>query len=338
MVEAPPSRRLNAFAGFTAVCTLLLIAAGGLVTSTGSGLAVPDWPLSYGMWMPPMVGGVFYEHGHRMIASFVGFLTVILAIWAWRVEPRPWVRRLAGLALAAVIVQGLLGGLTVLFLLPTPVSVSHACLAQAFFCMVVAVWLATTRTWASSEPVIRDDEAVLSTRWLAVFAGAAVFLQLVLGALVRHTESALVIPDFPLAFGHLVPPVSELTTNPNAPYPVEVETLRQQVMIQFAHRVWAIVVCVALGWLIARVVRAHGDIAQLVRPASLLALLTVVQVMLGASIIWTERAVWVATGHVVVGAAILATTVVTILRSWRLSVRTAPEVTAEARLAGGSVA
>ena len=120
------SQRLHLFAGFTAASTLILIAAGGLVTSTGSGLAVPDWPLSYGMLMPPMVGGVFYEHGHRMIATAVGFLTVILAIWTWRVENRLWVKRLAGIALAAVVLQGLLGGLTVIFLLPTPVSVSHA--------------------------------------------------------------------------------------------------------------------------------------------------------------------------------------------------------------------
>ncbi|MBS10066.1 MAG: hypothetical protein CME19_00505 [Gemmatimonadetes bacterium] len=327
-----PSRGLNRFAGFTAISTLLLIAAGGLVTSTGSGLAVPDWPLSYGMLMPPMVGGVFYEHGHRMIASAVGFLTVILAIWAWRVESRRWVRRLAGIALAAVIIQGLLGGLTVLYLLPTPVSVSHACLAQTFFCMIVVLWVATTRSWTEATPSIEDGDETLSTRWLAVFAGATVYGQLILGALVRHTESALVIPDFPLAFGHLIPPVSELKTDPTAPYPVEVETLRMQVMIQFAHRVWAIVVCGAIGWLVARVVRAHVNLPELVRPVFLLALLLIIQVLLGASVIWTERAVWVATGHVVVGATILATTVLVITRSFRLTVRT--ELVVEPHLAG----
>ena len=320
MTETPtPSRRLHLFAGFTALSTLFLIAAGGLVTSTGSGLAVPDWPLSYGMLMPPMVGGVFYEHGHRMIATTVGFLTVILAIWTWRVEPRAWVRRLAGVALAAVIVQGLLGGLTVIYLLPTPVSVSHACLAQTFFCMVVALWLVTSVRWGDTSHTLEDEGERVSTRWLAVFAIAAVYLQLVLGAIVRHTESALVIPDFPLSFGHVFPPLSELKTNPNAPYPVEVETLRTQVMIQFAHRVWAVVVCAALGWLIARIIRLHNGIAELVRPAMLLGALVLIQVLLGASIIWSERAVWIATGHVVVGAAILTTTLVVVLRSWRLS-------------------
>src|SRR5687767_5859274 len=127
------SRALHRYAIVTAVATLLLIVAGGLVTSTESGLSVPDWPLSYGRLMPPMVGGVFYEHGHRMVATAVGLLTVVLAVWLARREPRPWVRRLGWLALAAVVAQGLLGGLTVIYLLPTAISVAHACLAQAFF-------------------------------------------------------------------------------------------------------------------------------------------------------------------------------------------------------------
>jgi len=315
-----PSLKLHHFAGFTAICTLILIAAGGLVTSTGSGLAVPDWPLSYGMLMPPMVGGVFYEHGHRMIATGVGMLTVALAVWAWRVEGRAWVRQLAWTALAAVIIQGLLGGLTVIYLLPTPVSVSHACLAQTFFCIIVSLWVVTSKWWGAATPVISGEASTVTTRWLSVFTGMTIYVQLILGAAVRHTESALVIPDFPLSFGHLIPPVSELTTDPNAPYPVEVETLRMQVMIQFAHRVWAVIVCGAIGWLVARIVRAHSALAELVRPASLLVVLLLIQVLLGASIIWSGRAVWIATGHVVVGAAILSTTVVLILRCWRLSI------------------
>src|SRR3954468_17710456 len=109
---------LRRYAKFVAASTLFLIFAGAMVTSTGSGLAVPDWPLSYGMVMPPMVGGVFYEHGHRMVASAIGFLTLVLAIWTARAERRAGLRRLAWAALAAVIAQGILGGLTVIFLLP----------------------------------------------------------------------------------------------------------------------------------------------------------------------------------------------------------------------------
>src|SRR2546423_6762019 len=141
------SRWLRGFTKFVAAATLFLIFAGALVTSTESGLSVPDWPLSYGKVMPPMVGGVFYEHGHRMVATTVGILTVVLAIWLARREPRRWVRRLGLLAVAAVVAQGVLGGLTVIFLLPTAVSVAHACLAQTFFCLTVAIAVVTSPCW-----------------------------------------------------------------------------------------------------------------------------------------------------------------------------------------------
>src|SRR3954463_8026608 len=117
---------LHRFAVVLAGCTLFLVIAGASVTSNQAGLSVPDWPLSYGKVMPEMKGGVFYEHGHRMIATLVGFLTVILAIWIWRADERPWMRRLGLWALAAVIVQGVLGGMTVKFMLPKPVSIAHA--------------------------------------------------------------------------------------------------------------------------------------------------------------------------------------------------------------------
>src|SRR5688500_11195615 len=146
------------FAVATVAATLALIFVGGLVTSTGSGLSVPDWPLSYGMVMPPMVGGVFYEHGHRMVASAVGFLTLVLAVWTARAEPRPRVRRLAWVAFATVIAQGVLGGLTVIFLLPTPISVTHACLAQAFFCITIALAYLTSREGLAAGAT-RDDAA-----------------------------------------------------------------------------------------------------------------------------------------------------------------------------------
>ena len=195
----------------------------------------------------------------------------------------------------------------------------------------------TSRGWTESSPEIQDDDETVSTRWLAVFAASTVYIQLILGAVVRHTESALVIPDFPLSFGHLIPPVSELTTDPTAPYPVAVETLRAQVMIQFAHRCWAVVVCGAVGWLIARLIRAHNAIGSLVRPAFLLGALLIVQVLLGASTIWSGRAVWIATGHVVVGAAILSTLVVVTLRCWHLSVRPMQDAV-RVSVPGGSVA
>src|SRR5688500_8952540 len=188
----------HAWANVTCAATLVLIFIGGLVTSTGSGLAVPDWPLSYGMLMPPMVGGIFYEHGHRMAATFVGFLTLVLALWTWRRETRPGVRRLAWAALGVVVAQGLLGGITVIFLLPTAVSVLHACLAQTFFCLTVALAYATSREWIEAAAPAED---VAGLRGAGAVATAAVFGQLFLGALMRHTGAGLAIPDFPLALG-----------------------------------------------------------------------------------------------------------------------------------------
>src|SRR5689334_15853122 len=123
-------KALHRFALVTSFCTLFLLVAGALVTSTGSGLAVPDWPLSFGQIFPPMKGGVFFEHGHRMIAASVGLLTTALAFLLWRFETRPSVRKLGLIAAGLVVVQGLFGGMTVLLRLPVAVSVAHACIAQ----------------------------------------------------------------------------------------------------------------------------------------------------------------------------------------------------------------
>ncbi|MBI3194828.1 MAG: COX15/CtaA family protein, partial [Ignavibacteriae bacterium] len=156
------SRALNRFAIVVACSTFLLIIAGGYVTSTQSGLSVPDWPNTYGHFMfafplDQMVGGIFYEHSHRMIASVVGFLTSILAFWLWKKDDRKWIRVLGFVALASVITQGILGGLTVIFLLPTTVSVLHATLAQSFFALVTSIALFTSKWWRDEQPKLRDQ-------------------------------------------------------------------------------------------------------------------------------------------------------------------------------------
>lgn len=283
------------FAQLLVACTLALIFIGGLVTSTESGLAVPDWPLSYGMVMPPMVGGVFYEHGHRMAASFVGFLTLVLALWTWRRETRAGVRRLGWVALAAVIAQGLLGGLTVIYLLPTAISVTHACLAQTFFLLTVAMAYATSREWLGG-PGAEDDAG--GVRAATIMATAVVYGQLLLGALMRHLDAGLAIPDFPLAFGSVVPPLSD-----------------PRVAVHFAHRLGALAVVVAVGRLVLCAHRS-GDV-RFVRPARALALLVAVQASLGASVIWTGKAVYVTTAHVATGAAILGLSFFLSLRAHR---------------------
>ncbi len=174
------------FAFFLAACVALLILAGGLVTSHQAGLAVPDWPLSYGQVMPPMVGNVFWEHGHRMIAGCVAILTFIMALWTQLQEKRTWFKKLAWASFGAVILQALLGGLTVLLMLPPAVSILHACLAQTFFCLTV--WMAYAMTPAFLVPVSIEAPVLARARRLAALTVAMVFIQLVLGALVRHTH------------------------------------------------------------------------------------------------------------------------------------------------------
>jgi heme a synthase len=181
---------VHRYAVFTACCTLVLLVAGALVTSNDAGLAVPDWPTSYGSFFPPMVGGIFYEHGHRIVATFVGLVTIGLALILWRAESRLWMRRLGGVALAAVVVQGLFGGLTVKLRLPPAVSIVHAALAQGFFCITVAIAVFTSRWW-HSEVAPLSDRASPRLAGLAGWLAVVTFFQLVLGAAVRHNAFGL---------------------------------------------------------------------------------------------------------------------------------------------------
>jgi heme a synthase len=176
---------LHRLSAFTAAATFLLIIAGALVVGNGAGLAVPDWPLSFGTWMPPMVGGVFYEHGHRMIATTVGLLTTVLAVWLWRTEPRRWMRQLGWIALAAVILQGVLGGITVLYKLPTAVVVGHACLAQLFFCLTLSLVVFTGRRWNLPDPPVEERQSP-GFRQLTAATSGVLLVQLALGAAFRH--------------------------------------------------------------------------------------------------------------------------------------------------------
>ena len=181
--------RLHRYSLFLACCTLVLVMAGATVTSKEAGLSVPDWPLSYGQVMPPMTGNIFYEHGHRMIASTVGFLTIILAGWLWRTSQPAWLKRLGFLALGLVVVQGILGGLTVLYLLPPAVSILHACTAQAFFTLTCCIALFTSRGWKRPAPSIPN---AASLRGLVLAMPICVFVQLALGAAYRHKVLGLV--------------------------------------------------------------------------------------------------------------------------------------------------
>jgi len=168
--------------------TFLLIIAGALVTSNDAGLSVPDWPTSFGSWykIPKLVGGVKFEHTHRMIAQVAGLLTIILAVWTWRAEKRRWLRVLALAALGTVIAQGVLGGLTVLFYLPPSVSSAHAALAQTFFAIAVAMALFTGRKWIEEHPRVEFDQRRPSLFTLTLLSIFVLYVQLLLGAMFRH--------------------------------------------------------------------------------------------------------------------------------------------------------
>src|SRR5262249_45684660 len=304
------------YAKLVAACTVLLIAAGGMVTSTDSGLSVPDWPTTYGwsMFTFPLskwVGGIRYEHSHRLSAGTVGFLTIILAIWTWKVEPRAWVRKLGFAALGAVILQGILGGVTVLLFLPPAVSIGHAGLAQIFFCLTLTLALVTSPGWKDAAEPVADP----TLRRLAAVTTAAIYAQILTGATMRHNAAGLAIPDFPWAFGHVIPPIWSA-----------------KIAIHFAHRVGALVVTSLILATSAHVLSHHGRRRELARPASLLLALVAVQIALGAFVIWSGKDPVINTAHVVNGAALLGTSVVLALRAGRRSTAPAPVVPGHADL------
>jgi cytochrome c oxidase assembly protein subunit 15 len=244
-----------------------------------------------------MVGGIMFEHGHRLIASTIGFLTVVLAVWLWRRDGRRWLRWVGVAALAAVILQGVLGGLTVLYSLPDAISIGHAGLAQIFFCLTVAIAVFSSTRWLNGEAAV-DDRTL---RRLSAATVVAVFVQILLGATMRHTGAGLAIPDFPLAFGRALPP--EWTA---------------AVAIHFSHRVGAAIVTVLVALLVLHVRYHHGAHPLLRRPANALALLLVAQVTLGAYVVWTRRDMYVNSAHVMMGALVLAAALVVALRAHRI--------------------
>ena len=292
-----------------AIATLVLITVGGLVTSTDSGLAVPDWPSTYGYFMfsfplSKMVGGIFYEHGHRLIASIVGLLTIGLALWISRTDSRRWVRRLGWFALAAVIAQGLLGGITVLYFLPPIISISHAGLAQIFFATIVSLATFTSKGWLTNYKREREDElTIYSDQILAkltLLLPCITYLQIILGATMRHLGAGLAIPGFPLAFGKIIPPFWDLS-----------------IAIHFSHRIGAILVCCIALATAGHILKHHMKRKELTRPAFLLITVVVIQFIFGALTVISERAVSINTAHVAIGALLFSITIVLYLRVHR---------------------
>jgi heme a synthase len=289
------NRGLNRFALLVACATFFLIIAGALVTSNDAGLATNDWPLSNGQVFPNMVGNLFWEHGHRMVATTVGLLTIGLTIYLFAKEKRQWVRRLGVFALLAVIAQGLLGGLTVKLMLPLAVSSAHATLAQLFFCTAVSLAVFTSRSWYEAKPTL-EEKGIIPLRYLCTAALVTIFVQLILGATLRHSATW---------DKHL---------------PIE---------LVLAHIAGALAVTIMLGSAASTVLRRYKGEKFLTRPAAIALGLLVVQLFLGVAAYLTRLAspndpqplnpmIGITVAHVACGALVFVTTILLTLRTFRV--------------------
>ena len=209
------------------------------------------------------------EFGHRLAAGTVVILTLVLMAYAWRAEPRRWVRNLVMLAFGLIIVQAVLGGITVLLELPLAIAVTHAATAQALFCLMVSIAIFTNPNWETT-PHVDEPPSRIPLPALAVATTAIIYMQILVGALMRHMSAGLVIPDFPLSFGYAIPPY-----------------WNEYIAVNFAHRCGAVVVTAMVLWTVARVLRTHRDVTALRRPALGLFLLLILQICLGAITIWS---------------------------------------------------
>jgi len=289
------NKGLNRFAILVAGATFCLIIAGALVTSHDAGLATPDWPLSNGQLFPKMVGNLFWEHGHRMVATTVGLLTIGLLLYIRVREKRQWVLRLGVFALLAVVAQGLLGGLTVKLMLPLPVSTAHATLAQLFFCTTVSLAVFTSRSWMEA-PALSAEEGTAPLRYLCTAALVTILLQLIIGATLRHSATWDQAPSTELILVHIG---------------------------------GAFAVVVALGIATLTVLRRHNGKRFLTRPAMVALTLLFVQLFLGVAAYITRLhspsdpqplnpMVGITVAHVACGALVFATTIVLTLRVFKV--------------------
>lgn len=322
MTTEHSNRWLHRFAVFTAAATLFLIWVGGLVTSHGVGMSVPDWPTTYGynMFFFPFsqwVGGIFYEHSHRLTASGVGLLTVILAVWLWIRDPRPWVRHLGLVAVALVCLQGLLGGLRVIQL-KDEIGIFHATLAQLFFALVCAIALFTSPRWREAKLSVYDARPL---RYLYLLATGMIFLQLIIGASMRHQHAGLAIPDFPLAYGKILPATDAGAIEAYNAARVEVSAANpitvSGIVLQMAHRFTALLIAALVGFAAVKTWKRFGWSSAFTKGAMIWTGLILVQALLGAATILTNKSADIATLHVAFGAVSLITGTTLILWGYR---------------------
>lgn len=317
---------LHRFAVLTAATTFLLIGLGGLVTSHNAGMSVPDWPTTYGynMFFFPIskwVGGVFYEHTHRLLASAVGLLTTILAIWLWANDPRKWMHWLGVTAFLLVVMQGILGGLRVRERMAV-LGVFHGAVAQTFLVLTCAIVVFTSRRWINFKAAKRDF-VPRGLRSHVLWVTILIFLQLLVGATMRHQHAGLSIHDFPLAYHQIWPDTSpEAVARYNAEWSDMVgaqPVTAFQINLQMVHRLMALTIFLgvaAAGGLSVKKLGIHDSLAKL---ALSWTALIFVQIGLGAWTIWSNKAADIATAHVMVGALALVLGVMWCIIAFRRS-------------------
>jgi cytochrome c oxidase assembly protein subunit 15 len=292
---------LAAFTAFGGFWVFVLVTLGAFTTSIGAGMAFPDWPLSNGSvnpkgWLENL--SMFAEHSHRLTGTAMGLISIGTAVWLWRMEERKWLRALGWWALAIVIVQGVLGGTRVLLdavavpgfhmSLGQMLRIPHGVLAQLYVCLVIAIAVSCSKSW-----ITRSVPVGPALRRLALLCCALLVVQLTIAAAMRHNAAGLAIPTFPYS------------TADRQWLPTQWDF---RVALQFAHRVMAVVLAgalTALAWVIRR---DRGSTLAMRAAASALISLVVLQILLGAQIVWSLRKADVTTGHVVCGALLLALT------------------------------
>jgi cytochrome c oxidase assembly protein subunit 15 len=295
------------YSQLTVAWAALVIFAGAMVTSTGSGMAVPDWPQSFGTWTPKMTGGVLFEHGHRMVAGMLGMLIAGLALWAGFSESRRWARGIAWAALIAVFGQALLGGLTVLIgtfndwtHTHPGVSSVHACLAQAIFALLVSYATVSAPGWWSTKKRLGAPRSLAGGAKVLV---ALVYTQIILGAAMRHQQAGLIIYDFPLSYGRVIP-----------------EFYNGLVALNFAHRCGGWILVLGGGAFAWRVAADRALDPWVRHPAQVFLAAVGVQFLLGASAVWTGlRVPALTSAHVLGGSVVFTSAVVLALRLHRVA-------------------
>jgi cytochrome c oxidase assembly protein subunit 15 len=262
---------VHRFAVFVVLWTILLLIAGALVTSNDAALSVPDWPLSYGTLTPPMVGGIIYEHSHRVIAAGLGILTILLAIIIWVVEKRRWLRWFAIIAVLGVIVQAILGGQVVIRLLHYWLPVIHACFAQIVFAAVLSIAVFTSRWWVSEQPQF-EDYGPLSIHAVALLNAAVIFLQVFLGAAFRHQD----MPIWPHIVGAMAVLASVIWTSIvlRKRFSQSRELSKSRIML---HAIFGAQFLLGLGAYWSRLTTADAP-----QPVPLMIVLTVAHTVVGA--------------------------------------------------------